>query len=109
MRALSGLGHWMVQRASAVLLAFGTLYLLLHFSLHPPADHAAWRAWVSEPARRAALVLLALALAAHAWVGVRDILLDYIKPVGIRLAALFVVAILVATSTVRLLIALVEI
>ena len=34
---------------------------------------------------RVATLLFAASLAWHAWVGVRDILMDYIKPAGMRL------------------------
>jgi succinate dehydrogenase / fumarate reductase, membrane anchor subunit len=33
---------------------------------------------------RVATLLFAVSLAWHAWVGVRDILMDYIKPDGLR-------------------------
>ncbi len=35
---------------------------------------------------RIATFLFLVSLFLHAWVGVRDILMDYIKPVGLRLA-----------------------
>ena len=34
---------------------------------------------------RVATLLFAVSLAWHAWVGMRDILMDYIKPDGLRL------------------------
>jgi succinate dehydrogenase / fumarate reductase membrane anchor subunit len=40
-----------------------------------------------------------LALVAHAWVGMRDVILDYIKPVGLRLALLSLTAVLLAGSS----------
>ncbi len=36
-------------------------------------------------------MLFFLALLYHAWVGVRDIVMDYIKPTGLRLALQFLV------------------
>ena len=35
---------------------------------------------------RVATLLFVVSLAWHAWVGVRDILMDYVKPDGLRLA-----------------------
>ena len=35
---------------------------------------------------RVATLLFAASLAWHMWVGVRDILMDYVKPAGLRLA-----------------------
>jgi succinate dehydrogenase, hydrophobic membrane anchor protein len=36
--------------------------------------------------------LFALALLLHAWIGVRDVILDYVKPPALRLALLAAVA-----------------
>jgi succinate dehydrogenase / fumarate reductase, membrane anchor subunit len=46
---------------------------------------------------RVATLLFAVSLAWHAWVGVRDIVMDYVKPDGLRLG-LQVVTILVLAS-----------
>jgi succinate dehydrogenase / fumarate reductase membrane anchor subunit len=39
-----------------------------------------------------------IALMAHAWVGMRDVILDYLKPVGLRLAVLSLTGLLLAGS-----------
>ena len=49
---------------------------------------AQWRAWVEQPLGAAALLLLAGALLVHAWVGTRDVVLDYVKPLALRFAVL---------------------
>jgi succinate dehydrogenase / fumarate reductase membrane anchor subunit len=53
---------------------------------------AGWRAWAATPAGAALLALLAAAILLHAWVGVRDVVLDYVHPLGLRLALLGAVA-----------------
>ena len=58
----------------------------------PPGDAAAWHGWVAQPSIRVALLAAFVALLVHAWVGLRDVMLDYIDPVGLRAPALALVA-----------------
>lgn len=97
-RRASGLKAWAVQRFTSVYLALFGVYLLVHFLFQPPADYAAWRAWVSQPAVNLGLLLFVPALLAHAWVGTRDVLIDYIKPTGLRVTLLGLFAFLFVAS-----------
>lgn len=82
----------MVQRASAVYLAVYTPYLIAMLLFAPPADVAAWRAWVGAPFNAMLFWLFGMALLGHAWVGTRDILMDYVRPLWLRLILLVLVA-----------------
>ena len=97
-RHASGLMAWLVQRATAVYLALGALYLLWTFSTNPPADHAALVAWVSQPLVRLALLLAVPLLVAHSWVGVRNVLIDYVHLLWLRLVLLLLGAALLLAS-----------
>jgi succinate dehydrogenase / fumarate reductase, membrane anchor subunit len=85
---LSGLRAWLVQRLSAVYLMGFSVYLLVHFICCPPVDHAAWLAWLNTPLVSMAWALFFVALLIHAWVGIRDVILDYVHPLLLRLSAL---------------------
>lgn len=87
----SGLRAWALQRITALYLGGFTLYLLWLFLFNPPADHAAWRALVTGPVSSLAWMLAFLALILHAWVGLRDILIDYLHPPLLRIAGLLLV------------------
>jgi succinate dehydrogenase / fumarate reductase membrane anchor subunit len=89
---LTGLRAWLVQRASALYLLFFVLFVAAHFMLDRPHDFQAWHDWVTRPAIATVLLAGTLALLFHAWVGVRDVLLDYVHPLGIRAVALFLLA-----------------
>jgi succinate dehydrogenase / fumarate reductase membrane anchor subunit len=81
-----GLRDWLVQRLSAVVIALYTLIFLGILLASGGFDHAGWRALFAHGGFRALTFLFLLALLWHAWIGVRDILMDYIKPTGLRLA-----------------------
>ena len=49
-------------------------------------DNADWSALFSGSFFRLFTMLFIVALLSHAWIGMRDVLMDYVKPVGIRLA-----------------------
>jgi len=90
---LSGLRAWIVQRITAVYVGAFLVYIALQLSLAPPASFEQWRAWVVAPAVSIAVGLFFVALLMHAWVGVRDVVLDYVHPPGVRLAVLTVVGV----------------
>ena len=47
---------------------------------------------LATPMGAALIALLAAAVLLHAWVGVRDVVLDYLHPLGLRLAVLVATA-----------------
>ncbi len=85
---VSGLPAWLVQRATAVYMLLFVVYLLAHFALDRPDSFASWRGWVASPGVSLATGAFFCALLAHAWVGVRDVILDYVRPVAARAPAL---------------------
>lgn len=91
-RAITGLRAWLVQRVTAVYMLLFIVFLLVHFLVDPPASYRAWRDWVLDPAVSISASVFFAALLAHAWVGVRDVILDYVHPVAIRVFALAVLA-----------------
>jgi succinate dehydrogenase / fumarate reductase, membrane anchor subunit len=92
-----GFKDWLLQRLTAVLMTVYTLLLLGIVLWHGGIDYALWRALFANDAFRLASFLFIVALLYHAWIGVRDIYMDYVKPVGVRLALQSIsVAVLVA-------------
>jgi succinate dehydrogenase / fumarate reductase membrane anchor subunit len=87
-RQATGLRAWVLQRITAVYLGVYTLYLVGCFIADPPASHGAWSAWVSGPVASLAAMFFFLSLLLHAWIGIRDILIDYVHPFLPRLALL---------------------
>ncbi|MBU0499340.1 MAG: succinate dehydrogenase, hydrophobic membrane anchor protein [Gammaproteobacteria bacterium] len=87
-RSASGLRAWLLQRLTALYLAGFFIYLILYFHFSPPKDYGAWIAWVDDPLNGVALLLFIATALLHAWVGVRDILFDYVPLFPLRLALL---------------------
>jgi succinate dehydrogenase / fumarate reductase membrane anchor subunit len=81
-----GLRGWLVQRVSAVVMALYAVLFAAALAAARPADYAAWKAFFAPGWMRIATLLFFASLFLHAWVGMRDILMDYVKPAGLRLA-----------------------
>lgn len=79
-----GLRDWLLQRVTAVVMLAYAVALVL-FLLLVPAGFAGWKALFAATWVRVLTQVTLLALALHAWVGVRDIWMDYVKAVGLRL------------------------
>lgn len=81
-----GLRDWLVQRVTAGLMAFYTVFLLGHLLLsRGPIGYEKWAGMFSGQFMKSLTLVVILALAWHAWVGMRDIWMDYVKPVSVRL------------------------
>jgi len=90
-RASSGLRAWLLQRLSAVYI----LVFLLMFAYvwrGQVITYDTWHAWVAHPAANIALILFAFALLLHAWIGGRDVIIDYVKSVALRYVLISVFA-----------------
>ena len=80
-----GMRDWLSQRVTAALMALFTLVLLVQLLLPGPLGYDRWAGIFSAQWMKVLTFVVVLSLAWHAWVGVRDILMDYVKPVGSRL------------------------
>lgn len=86
-----GLRDWLAQRLTAIVMLVYTVVFLAAIVVAGGFDHAGWKALFGNGIFKAFTFLTLLALFWHAWVGVRDILMDYVKPTGLRLGLQVVV------------------
>ena len=81
-----GLRDWLAQRVTAALMALFTLVVLAQVLLTKgPLGYYRWAAIFSAQWMKVLTFTVIVALLYHAWVGVRDIWMDYVKPVSVRL------------------------
>ena len=91
-----GILGWLVQRISAAVMALFILLFLMVLLDHHPLSYDTWKTLFSQLWLRIGMQLFLIGLFLHAWVGMRDILMDYVHSTGIRL--LFQVLVLVSLS-----------
>jgi succinate dehydrogenase / fumarate reductase membrane anchor subunit len=91
-----GLRDWLAQRITAVIMAVYSLGILVLMAQREPFTYQAWKDLFAQGGMRIATLLFVVSLAWHAWVGARDILMDYVKHDGLRLALQIVTLLLLA-------------
>jgi succinate dehydrogenase / fumarate reductase, membrane anchor subunit len=82
-----GLRDWMVQRATAVLMALFTIVVLAQVLLAKgPIDYALWAGIFASQWMKVLTFSVIVSLIWHAWVGMRDIWMDYVTAsAGLRI------------------------
>jgi len=88
-----GTSGFLLQRFTAVIMACYTLGLVLCLLAGAPGSYPEWKALFSGGLMRVATMLFFVALLYHAWIGMRDIFMDYVKPMGLRLTLQFAVVV----------------
>jgi succinate dehydrogenase / fumarate reductase membrane anchor subunit len=81
-----GLRDWLAQRITGSLMVLFTAAILVQvlFS-RGEIGYDLWAGIFAAQWMKALTFAIVVALAYHVWVGVRDIWMDYVKPVGLRL------------------------
>ena len=81
-----GLRDWLSQRVTAALMALFTLALVVQVLLPGEMGYDKWAGIFSRQWMKLLTFVVIVSLLVHVWVGVRDVLMDYVKAVGARLA-----------------------
>ena len=81
-----GFRDWLAQRVTAALMVLFTFVVLAQVLLTSgEIGYDKWAGIFSSQWMKALTFSIIVAMAYHVWVGVRDIWMDYVKPVGVRL------------------------
>lgn len=80
-----GLRDWLAQRITAVVMVLFTVFVAVYLLLQPTVGYDVWTGLFADDVVRSFALLFLLSLFYHAWIGVRDIVMDYVKPASVRL------------------------
>jgi succinate dehydrogenase / fumarate reductase, membrane anchor subunit len=92
-----GLRDWLAQRVTAAIMAVYSVIVGVIVFQNSPLSYTVWKDLFAQGWMRVATLLFAASLAWHAWVGVRDILMDYVRPDGVRFTLQVLVILLIAS------------
>ena len=73
-----GMRIWLSQRLTALVMVFYIVFLVIMLLVMQPAGFAAWHDFVSPICFRIATLIFFMSLFMHAWLGVTDVLKDYV-------------------------------
>jgi succinate dehydrogenase / fumarate reductase membrane anchor subunit len=80
-----GVRDWLAQRVTAVLMAVYTIVLLFAFLMGEDFSYQGWAGLFAQQWFKMLTFAMLIGLFYHAWVGIRNIWMDYVKPVALRL------------------------
>ena len=79
-----GIISWLIQRLTAVcILILAILFVISLFFI--PSTFEGWHHFFTYTLTKIIMQLIFIAITMHAWVGMRDIWMDYIKKPSVRL------------------------
>ena len=80
-----GVKDWLAQRVTAIVMAVYTIVLLVSFLTAQDFSYEGWAGLFAKQWFKLFSLVTFLGLFYHAWVGIRDIWMDYVKSAGLRL------------------------
>ncbi|ATM85178.1 succinate dehydrogenase membrane anchor subunit [Yersinia massiliensis] len=81
----NGVHDWLLLRASAIVITLYILYILGFVIIVPDITYEIWRGFFASHITKVFTLLTLLSILAHAWIGLWQVLTDYVKPLAIRL------------------------
>ncbi|MFC0229530.1 succinate dehydrogenase membrane anchor subunit [Serratia aquatilis] len=81
----NGVHDWLLIRASAIVITLYVLYILGFVVMAPDMTYEIWRGFFASPITKVFTLLTLLSILVHAWIGMWQVLTDYIKPMALRL------------------------
>ncbi|AKH64339.1 MULTISPECIES: succinate dehydrogenase membrane anchor subunit [Photorhabdus] len=81
----TGIHDWLLLRASAIIIVLYVLYMLGFVATTSEITYEVWSGFFSSSITKVFTVLALFSILAHAWIGMWQVLTDYIKPLALRL------------------------
>lgn len=93
----NGIHDWLLLRAAAMVMTLYVIYLLGFIVMSGTLTYDIWRGFFSSSFTKVFTLLTLFSILVHGWVGMWQVLTDYIKPLALRmmLQLVIVVALLV--------------
>lgn len=85
-----GVGHWWMQRVTAVALLPLTAWFGISLLTHTLQSYEAMRGWIGQPWVAVLTLVLVLTLAWHSKLGVQVVIEDYVHGKGAKTALLLI-------------------
>ena len=79
-----GWQDWLAQRVTAIIMVLFSIVIIGFFMLKGGVDYGQWKELFRSPLFRILALLFFLSVYYHAWIGIKDVLMDYVKSAGMR-------------------------
>jgi len=91
-RRVQGLLPWIWQRISALYLGVFLIYLVISILKIDTITYLSWLQWASSPLNSSFLLIGFFMTAIHAWIGLKDVIMDYVHPLMLRILVMMLSA-----------------
>ena len=81
-----GLRDWLSQRFTALIMAIFTIVVLAQLLIGGPIDYYKWSGIFARQWMKVLTFVVIVSMLWHVWVGMRDIWMDYVNSMGVRLS-----------------------
>lgn len=81
----SGLHDWLLLRAAAIIIALYVFYILGFFLFNHVVTYSTWHHFFSTSFTKIFTLLALLSILVHGWIGLWQVLTDYVKHLALRL------------------------
>jgi len=95
-----GIRPWVIQRLSAIYIVLALVLFCITLLFGGISTSSDWQTWFSMPFWNTVVIIFWLALFTHAWIGIRDVIMDYVSHDAMRFSALAIVGFYLIAMTV---------
>nr|WP_113864636.1 succinate dehydrogenase membrane anchor subunit [Brenneria salicis]NMN92206.1 succinate dehydrogenase / fumarate reductase membrane anchor subunit [Brenneria salicis ATCC 15712 = DSM 30166]RBP67542.1 succinate dehydrogenase subunit D [Brenneria salicis ATCC 15712 = DSM 30166]RLM32470.1 succinate dehydrogenase, hydrophobic membrane anchor protein [Brenneria salicis ATCC 15712 = DSM 30166] len=81
----NGVHDWLLIRASAIVIVLYVLYIVGFVVAADELTYEVWRGFFAMALTKVFTLLALISILVHAWIGMWQVLTDYIKPLALRL------------------------
>lgn len=81
----NGVHDWLLLRAAAIILTLYIFYILGFIVLADNLNYDVWRGFFASTLTKVSTMLALLSILVHGWIGMWQVLTDYIKCLSLRL------------------------
>ncbi|CAX58827.1 Succinate dehydrogenase hydrophobic membrane anchor protein [Erwinia billingiae Eb661] len=89
----NGVHDWLLLRAAAMIMTLYVIYILGFVVMSGTLTYDIWRGFFASNFTKVFTLLTLFSILVHGWIGMWQVLTDYIKPVAIRLMLQLVVVV----------------
>ncbi|MFV0575616.1 MAG: succinate dehydrogenase, hydrophobic membrane anchor protein [Vibrio sp.] len=92
----NGVHDYLLIRATGIIMALYTVYMVCFFAFGPDINYASWQSFFGGTSTKVFTMIALLCVLIHAWIGMWQVLTDYIKPTVLRMVLQLVVIVALA-------------
>ncbi len=81
----NGIHDWLLLRGAAMIITLYVLYLLGFILMSGHLTYDVWRGFFASPFTKVVTLLTLFSILVHGWIGMWQVLTDYVKPLAGRL------------------------